>query len=202
MHHPTCCSQAGRIILTSLAIYATRQPWRRFDVRCCIMMPSLYIDDVMLSKGQNGEIGLLCVRVRIQQRVADGRVRLLQLLQLFRSFRACMLTQPNIRSAVYADVLTLSGDLVGGFDRAREHRYEKLYYLGFTENLLENTDGGILRPHQRSLGTAACDLLVILTRALLMTSSQSKASSSGKTRAVAPASKLQRSIKGPLPTAS
>ena len=47
-----------------------------------------------------------------------------------------------------------------------------------TENLLENTDG-VLRPpeeggfgatHERSLGTAACDLLCMLTSAILMTS--------------------------------
>ena len=36
-----------------------------------------------------------------------------------------------------------------------------------TENLLENTDG-VLRPHQCSLGAAACCLLFMLTRATLM----------------------------------
>ena len=51
--------------------------------------------------------------------------------------------------------------------------------LGFTENLLENADG-VLRTRPppsppSSLGTAACCLLVVLTRAPLMTSSQSKA---------------------------
>ena len=38
-----------------------------------------------------------------------------------------------------------------------------------TTNLLENTDGA-LRPHQCFLGTAACYLLVMLTRAILMLS--------------------------------
>ena len=36
-----------------------------------------------------------------------------------------------------------------------------------TDNLLENTDG-VLRPQHCSLGTAACDLLVMLTRAILI----------------------------------
>ena len=47
-------------------------------------------------------------------------------------------------------------------------------FIVFTENLLENTDGvadGVGAPHQCSLGTAACCLLVMLTRATLMTSS-------------------------------
>ena len=39
-----------------------------------------------------------------------------------------------------------------------------------TEYLLENTEG-VLRPHQCSLGTAACYLLFMLTAALLMTPS-------------------------------
>ena len=38
-----------------------------------------------------------------------------------------------------------------------------------TENLLENTDG-VHRPHHRSLGAAACYLLFMLTRAILMPS--------------------------------
>ena len=38
-----------------------------------------------------------------------------------------------------------------------------------TENLLENIDG-VLRPHHCSLGTAACHLLFMLTRAILMPS--------------------------------
>ena len=38
-----------------------------------------------------------------------------------------------------------------------------------TDHLLENTDG-VLRPHQCSLGTAACYRLIMLTRAILMTS--------------------------------
>ena len=55
--------------------------------------------------------------------------------------------------------------------------------LFFTENLLENTDG-VPRPphtpprHSCSLGTAACYLLVMLTAALLMTSSHSEGQSS------------------------
>ena len=43
--------------------------------------------------------------------------------------------------------------------------------LVFTENLLEKTDGVL---HQCSLGTAAYYLLVMLTAALLMTSSHSE----------------------------
>ena len=37
-----------------------------------------------------------------------------------------------------------------------------------TENLLENTDGGVGAPQHCSLGAAPCYLLVMLTRALLM----------------------------------
>ena len=43
-----------------------------------------------------------------------------------------------------------------------------------TEDLLENT-GGVPRPQQRPLGTAACYLLLLLTCAILMPSSHSKA---------------------------
>ena len=56
------------------------------------------------------------------------------------------------------------------------------HFIVFTENLLENTDGmGVLRPRQCSLGTAACYLLVMLTAALLMTSSHSEGRSSTQT---------------------
>ena len=44
-----------------------------------------------------------------------------------------------------------------------------------TDNLLENTDGVLRLPHQCSLGTAACYLLVMLTRAILIPSLFQKA---------------------------
>ena len=54
-------------------------------------------------------------------------------------------------------------------------RSKSIYCFLFTENLLENTPlEGVGVPHQCSLGVAACYLLVMLTRAVLMTSSQSK----------------------------
>ena len=53
--------------------------------------------------------------------------------------------------------------------------------LVFTENLLENTDGVLRPPHQCSLGAAPCHFLFMLTRALLMTSSQSKATATRST---------------------
>ena len=57
--------------------------------------------------------------------------------------------------------------------------------LFFTENLLENTDG-VGAPQQCSLGTAACYLLVMLTVALLMTSSHSKGPKGIRTNCVNP----------------
>ena len=56
--------------------------------------------------------------------------------------------------------------------------YEQINLLFFTANLLENTDGGYSDPPPPippcSLGAAACYLLVLLTGALLMTSSHSE----------------------------
>ena len=55
-----------------------------------------------------------------------------------------------------------------------------------TEHLLENTDK-VLRPHHCSLGTAACYLLVMLTRAILMPSSFQRPSlSSSWSKSTAP----------------
>ena len=69
---------------------------------------------------------------------------------------------------------TLSLTLAGGSSCGWTRPVEPLRPLA-TKNLFENTDGGFGAPHQYSLGTALCCLLVMLTRATLMPSSQSKA---------------------------
>ena len=57
--------------------------------------------------------------------------------------------------------------------RVKNMRQVETPHAFATENLLENTDGA---PHQRALGVAACCLLFMLTRAILMPSYVLKAS--------------------------